>query len=396
MKSVVLLSFVFLGLASATVEGPIISSPELLSPKRDPNELPLAEKCNPDWCKLPKCRCSGTDIPGGLSPRITPQFITITFSNGINVRNIQTYREILYGRKNFNGCPLGATFYVSHEYTDYTLVNELYNQGYEIALNSISHRTPQAYWAKANYSIIKEEIADQRIQMAHFANISQASIKGVRLPFLQMSGNSSFQVMADYGFDYDASWPTVTRNFWPYSLDYATTQYCKSPPCPTASIPNTWVQPMVSWIDSNGNPCGMVDGCHSTPDLNDVDGWYWFIVRNFNIHYHSNRAPFGFHIHEWFLSSNPAVKAALVSFMNTIRGLNDVFIVNSSEVLKWVRNPIPVAQYRAKPCREWRPTTCFIRSCGPVVGEHNGMNYWMRLCNRCPRVYPWTGNPLGI
>ncbi|KAJ8708394.1 hypothetical protein PYW07_010519 [Mythimna separata] len=413
MRSLVLLFYLFLGLTIAVVQGQFVPSPDPLftpdpvtepsteeptTPERDPNELPLGEECNEELCKLPDCRCSTTDIPGGLLPRNTPQFVTITFDDAINVRNIETYRSILYGRKNSNGCPSGATFFVSHEYTDYVLVNELYNHGYEIALNSISHRTPPDYWATANYDVIKEEIADQRIQIAHFANISTESVKGVRLPFLQLAGNASFQVMADYGLEYDSSWPTSAYRdpgLWPYTLDYASTQDCTMPPCPTASIPKPWVQPLVSWTDLQGLPCVMADSCHFTPDLEDEEAWYKFIVGNFERHYFSNRAPFGFHIHEWYLSSNPAVQAAFVRFMNLISNLPDAFVVNSSEVLEWVKNPVPVDVYRAKPCRQWSPRICFSRDCGPLAGEHNEMIYWFNVCNVCPRVYPWTGNPLG-
>ena len=113
-----------------------------------------------------------------LCPFLDFQFVTITFNGGVNVRNVETYREILYGRQNSNGCPAGVTFYVTHEYTNYQLVNQLYNQGYEIALNSISHRTPSDFWADADYNVIKEEIADQRFQISHFANIPFDSIKG--------------------------------------------------------------------------------------------------------------------------------------------------------------------------------------------------------------------------
>ncbi|MBN4663929.1 hypothetical protein H4F36_24220, partial [Escherichia coli] len=101
-----------------------------------------------------------------------PQFVTATLDDAVNVLNIVTYRDILYGRRNKNNnCPAGFSFYVSHEYTDYTLVNELYNNGFEIALHSITHLTNQTYWAAGTYETMVQEFAEQRVQMAHFANI---------------------------------------------------------------------------------------------------------------------------------------------------------------------------------------------------------------------------------
>lgn len=40
-------------------------------------ELSLAEECDVEKCKLPDCRCSGTDIPGGFKPYEIPQVLTI-------------------------------------------------------------------------------------------------------------------------------------------------------------------------------------------------------------------------------------------------------------------------------------------------------------------------------
>ncbi|XP_004923455.1 chitin deacetylase 8 isoform X2 [Bombyx mori] len=361
-------------------------------------ELPLATPCDEEACKLPDCRCSSTNIPGGLRARDTPQFVTVTFDDGINVINIETYREVLYGRSNSNRCPAGATFYVSHEYTNYQLVNELYNRGFEIALHSISHRTPQAFWADATYQNLVQEIGDQKRQMAHFASIPASAIKGVRIPFLQMSGNTSFQVMADFDLLYDCTWPTTALTnpgLWPYTLHHESIQDCIIPPCPTASIPGPWVLPMISWRDLNNFPCSMVDGCFFTPDRTDEEGWFKFILTNFERHYLGNRAPFGFFVHEWFISSNPAIKRAFVRFMDIINNLNDVFMVNSAEVIDWVKNPVPIDRYRQQQCKFTMPSICRPSFCGPLTGTHNQLSYYMTICNTCPRNYPWVGNPLG-
>ncbi len=46
--------------------------------------------CDTDKCKLPLCRCPGTDIPGGLLPVDIPQMVVFTFDDAINeqVRDI--------------------------------------------------------------------------------------------------------------------------------------------------------------------------------------------------------------------------------------------------------------------------------------------------------------------
>ncbi|KAM3962202.1 chitin deacetylase 8-like [Aphomia sociella] len=362
------------------------------------DELPLAEPCDPEQCQLPDCRCSSQSIPRGLAPRDTPQFVMLTFDDGVNVLNIETYRELLFGKRNKNGCPIGTTFYVNHEYTSYQVANTLYNQGFEIALHSITHQTPQSYWAEATKEVLMREFADQRIQMSHFANIPYDEIKGVRIPFLQLAGNASYDMLAEAGLVYDSTWATTSftnPGLWPYTLDYASIQDCVSPPCPNATIPGVWVLPLVSWTDLNGSPCAMADSCFYTPDMNDENAWFRFILTNFERSYLGNRAPFGFYLHEWYLTAHPAVRRAYERFLDLVLNLEDVFVVNSGEVIEWVKDPIPLAEYIEKPCRSFTATSCPAVSCGPLDAEHTEVQYWMQICNVCPRVYPWLNNPLG-
>lgn len=43
-----------------------------------------AQPCSPDVCKLPDCRCSGTDIPGKLQREKVPQMIMLSFDDAVN------------------------------------------------------------------------------------------------------------------------------------------------------------------------------------------------------------------------------------------------------------------------------------------------------------------------
>ncbi|KAL4716750.1 hypothetical protein ACJJTC_001906 [Scirpophaga incertulas] len=363
------------------------------------DDLPLAKACDQEACQPPDCRCSSTSIPGGLDPKDTPQFVMVTFDDAVNVLNTETYRNVLYNRRNQNGCPVGATFYVCHEYTNYQLVNELYNNGFEIALHSITHQTPLTYWAEATKEIMLKEFGEQRVMMSHFANIPIDEIQGIRMPFLQMPGNASFEVLAESGMTYDCSWPTITHidpGLWPYTLDYASTQDCVIAPCPTASIPGKWVIPMISWIDEDGTPCSMVDSCFSSPPQNDATAWFEFIKQNFNRHYQGNRSPFGFFIHEWYLRTYPAVTSALIQFLDYINSIPDVFMVNSKDVIDWVKDPVPINEYKARGCRNQTPSACSPASvCGPLEAPHKEERFYMSSCNACPKVYPWLGDPLG-
>ncbi|CAG2113845.1 unnamed protein product, partial [Medioppia subpectinata] len=98
-----------------------------------------ADKCNPQHCRTPDCRCGGTDIPGGLPLKQTPQIVVLTFDDSVNDLNWDIYDELFNSdRNNPNGCPVLATFYVSHEWTDYSQVQTLYARGHEMASHSVT------------------------------------------------------------------------------------------------------------------------------------------------------------------------------------------------------------------------------------------------------------------
>lgn len=78
-------------------------------------------------------------IKGGLELHETPQIVLITFDDAISDLNKEHYADLFgKGRKNPNGCPISATFYVSHEWTDYSQVQNLYVDGHEMASHTVS------------------------------------------------------------------------------------------------------------------------------------------------------------------------------------------------------------------------------------------------------------------
>lgn len=76
---------------------------------------------------------------GGIPVERTPQIVLLTFDDAVNDLNKPLYTDLFEnGRKNPNGCPITATFYVSHEWTDYSQVQNLYVDGHEMASHTIS------------------------------------------------------------------------------------------------------------------------------------------------------------------------------------------------------------------------------------------------------------------
>ena len=106
-----------------------------------------ATECNERRCRLPDCMCGKStieDFTKGAKDKKKklPQLVVLTFDDSVNDLNRILYEE-LFDRKNRvnpNGCPILATFYISHEWTDYAQVQNLYADGHEVASHSISHR----------------------------------------------------------------------------------------------------------------------------------------------------------------------------------------------------------------------------------------------------------------
>lgn len=64
--------------------------------------------------------------------------VLLTFTGGLNHLNFHHFEGLLQAnRTNPNGCRIQATFFVSHDYTNYQYVEKLYSMGNEIAVNSI-------------------------------------------------------------------------------------------------------------------------------------------------------------------------------------------------------------------------------------------------------------------
>lgn len=352
-------------------------------------------------CKLPSCRCSSQAVPGDLTRINTPQMVYITFDDAITVQNYPFYEEVLFNRKNPNNASISATFFITHEYTNYSLVHELWRRGHDIALHSITHQTNTQYWAKLNESQWRAEIVDQRDQMAAFAAITKTDIKGVRAPFLQTSGNDFYKALVGGGFAWECSRPTWnqrTPGLWPYTNDYLSTQDCQIPPCPNDAFAGFWTVPMLDTIGIDEFPCAMIDEC--TPVPMTADETYALLEKNFNDQYNGNRAPFGIFTHSAYVVGNETEfnerKTGLTRFLDFLATKKDVFIVSVSKGLEWVKTPTAMGSINNfKPWQQeaMKPQGClFPRNCRYQNGT---WERYMSSCVPCPPSFPWLGNPLG-
>ncbi|CAL1262611.1 unnamed protein product, partial [Larinioides sclopetarius] len=362
------------------------SRPESAYPT--PRPLTVAEKCTSRNCVLPDCRCPTAEIPGKIPARDIPQIVLITFDDAVNDLNYELYAELFDSRKNPNGCPILGTFYVSHEWTDYGMVQSLYSKGHEMASHSITH----SHGEKFSVSRWTQEIAGQREILHLYGGVKLEDIRGMRAPFLQVGGNNMFESLYINNFTYDSSMPVLDNSppFFPYTLDYNIGHECMIPPCPTKSFPGLWEVGMVMWNDYRGGRCSMGDACANPDNAEDV---FKMLLKNFERHYNSNRAPFGLFYHAaWFTTQH--YRKGYMKFIDYINSKDDVYMVTNWQAIQWMREPTPLSRIQS-----FKPWQCPKDSEKPGPCHHPkacNLNYKggsrsLKTCQPCPSVFPWTG-----
>ena len=122
---------------------------------------------------------------------------------------------------------LQSTFYISHEWTDYSQVQDLYADGHEIASHTVTH----SHGTKFNEEKWANEVIGEAEMLVRYAGVNPKDIKGMRAPFLAVGGDTMFRMLRRYGLKYDSSM-SVSSPSWPYTLEYAMPHSCAVKPCP--------------------------------------------------------------------------------------------------------------------------------------------------------------------
>ncbi|EDQ87726.1 uncharacterized protein MONBRDRAFT_9540 [Monosiga brevicollis MX1] len=257
------------------------------------------DPCNTETCQLPDCFCNNRfAVPRELPVSDIPQLVTITFDDAITVNNYNYYQSLFGSRVNPNGCPAAATFYISHEYTNYRLVQALYREGHEIGLHTISHSynldwQPEVYGMRQILyefaGIPSDEVGQPTLCPSFLASslclalpfsplsplpfsrattltgrgrpcrfVSQWQMHGFRAPFLLPGGDAMLSVLSQSGLTHDSSFlapttPTGERMF-PFTLEFPFEMPCMVEECPSdLSFPKLWELPVHEWW-APGNP----------------------------------------------------------------------------------------------------------------------------------------------
>nr|AEY62513.1 left border a protein [Ustanciosporium gigantosporum] len=308
--------------------------------------------CDPNSCQLPKCHCADTNPPGGLDPKDTPQFIVFTADDAVQSYTINSVNQFLAQRKNPNGCSPLMSYYVSLQYTNYSMVTELYVNGNDVGDHTMTHQEQPA---------TNQEIDGNLITLNALSGIPYKSIIGYRAPFLNYS-RANLEHLAATGFTYDssstASVPVTDPNtdaFWPYTLDNGMANDCNSVDNICAGqpkLPGFWEVPMYAIFDSRGAAgAHLMDPWLDSNNASDVLEW---MKSTFTDHYNGKRQPFGVYTHPIHLASGyPGLQDPkdqinmlnqFLDWATTSQEMQNVWIISNKQLISWMQNPVPASQ----------------------------------------------------
>ncbi|XP_046583989.1 uncharacterized protein LOC124291127 [Haliotis rubra] len=296
-------------------------------------------------CFLPDCLCKSVEIPGGIHGSQTPQIVYIVMDGNVNTYMEPKIKSIFDGtRRNPNGCRISGTMFLSHKYSNYTIVKSLSRIGVEIGLAGMQPINNE------NVSLLKQDIDNQLHNLAQYG-VDTSEVSGWSSPGLNPKGDKQFRILNKKRF-YDSTLLTVDSDqklLWPFTLDFSWGEPCLIETCPKQPHYGMWEVPIIPLkLDKTNATCKYADSC-TLQQMNvlETKDYLW---DNFKRYYNSNKAPFGIRIHQfWFHTHFADSLQGLTEFMDEILQLNDVYITSVAKMLDWLQQPTPLSDLHLFP-----------------------------------------------
>lgn len=361
--------------------------------------------CDANSCKLPSCQCASTSPPGGLSPKDVPQFILFTADDAVQSYTINSVNQFLAQRKNPNGCAPKMTYFVSLNYTNYSMVTDWYVAGNEIADHTMTHVG----------SAPVNEIDGNIVALNSLSGIPISAIQGFRAPYLNYTIDT-MKHLKDAGFTYDSSTSSSspagdssTDAYWPYTLDNGFANDCLTVPglCQgKVKLPGMWEIPMYGIFDEKGaNGVHLMDPWLDDPDPSKVLEW---MKSTFLAHYNGNRQPFGLYTHPIHLATgypgvtDPKAQINMVNqFLDWAQQMQGVWIVSNAQLLEWVKHPVTMSNLNSVTALGCSTPSVTDKICNGMPDNEKGLlqncpfsDFPFTTCYGCPSVPPTPSNPL--
>lgn len=290
------------------------------------------------------------DPPGGLDPTNTPQICLLTFDDTINPESYERVQMVSTNHFNPNGSPLQMTFFANTTYTDFRLLEQLYTQGHEVGIHTITHTTTDT----TSLVTWRMEIVGCRHTFSNLCLIPQEDIVGFRAPYLLIN-DDLYKLLDEAGFRYDSSIAEVIDSggsngfstnlssyIWPYTFDNGVKQP-HAVDIVTNVFPGLFEVPIWKVYYTNGDVAATMDAPR-TSYSNVMELWQY----NFEEHYNGNRAPFGIFLHtsfsnQWLREEQWRVDV-VNDFIDWTTNFSDVWWVSADDLTDFMLDPQTVEE----------------------------------------------------
>ncbi|KAJ3038303.1 hypothetical protein HDV00_000814 [Rhizophlyctis rosea] len=343
-------------------------------------------------------------------------FVTLTYDDSIQIDLFDAIFAVQNKTQNPNGCDIPGTFFVSTQYTDFWLAQRAYALNSEIAAHTINHPDLRNLTADQ----VAAEVQGSLKALTAFSGVPKSQLIGFRHPFLSFSA-TTFNAVKQAGFTYESSitLDPTTQGYWPHTLDYGmpySPQPCED--CGSGAnfkYPGLWEIPMYALLNTQGGVWASMDPIIN-PQLNDYDTALNNLKYTFQVHY-DKRLPFGLYQHlaqyvAWnaqYPNDEKAKQKLLLDFITwTQTQFKDVWYVTNTQLLNWIKKPVPVDQMlNFLPCNPPPVDKSNVEICDGIDNDGDGIvdNGLMQSCQitdqantnscfGCPTLVPNVSNPV--
>ncbi|CAG8545704.1 6866_t:CDS:2 [Paraglomus occultum] len=277
------------------------------------------------------------------------------------------------------------------------MVTDWYAAGHEVADHTMTHPNLPG----------EAEITGNKLALHAFSGIPYSKITGFRAPYLNYTVEM-LKTLARLGFTYDSSITASPGDtFWPYTLDFGVANECWTSICDAGvKLPGFFEFPMYNILGDNNVEYTMDPMLSGDPQV--VEKW---LVSNFDRHIQNKKAPFGLYLHAAQLVPQPDRPdpgpqiTQYNRFLEYALSQPNVYAVTYSQVLAWMKNPVPVSQLKNHPAFKCDVPKLGTEICNGLDDNGNGnidegLKQQCNLptasfstCYNCPNDIPSPGNP---
>ncbi|AGE59899.1 polysaccharide deacetylase [Acanthocystis turfacea Chlorella virus TN603.4.2] len=292
-------------------------------------------------CALPNCFNPGTVSP--LPPEETPQFVLLSHDDEIN---INTYKAF----ENVGICNSKITFFLMWAQIDCRYVQAFHNAGHEIALHTVNHQ----HLTGVPLEQLPYEMLGVRDLVHSKCGIPFEDMKGFRAPYLETNENVRKILYEDEYIEYDSTYNPSDYTMAPFTMDSG---LVKNSSVKSETWPGLWEIP-VNPVESDGfNAVYSMDPgrlSHGAVEPHETTGTFIpshemldLLIENFHVQYNGSRLPFSVNFHTPWMNAD-GYSAALGEFLEYTRQFEDVYFITFSELIAWMRNPVPLSMMPPK------------------------------------------------